>query len=78
MPADATALFRARVPAARLRKAEKIPSQLGMKPGDALNMLFAQIELREALPFGVTTRPSPTLLPADQQGTEWNEALVPY
>jgi addiction module RelB/DinJ family antitoxin len=78
MPSEATTLFRARVPAARLRKAEEILSRLGMKPGDALNMLLAQIELREALPFEVTTHCPPTLLTADQQGTEWNNAFGSY
>ena len=42
-----TTFFRARVPADRLRKAGKILEQLGMKPGDAFNMLLAQIELKE-------------------------------
>lgn len=77
MKIESTALFRARVPAARLRKAEKILGRLGMKPGDAFNMLLAQIELREALPFAVTTH-SPTLITAEQQGTEWNNAFGSY
>lgn len=77
MPADTTTLFRARVPAARLRNAEKILKRLGMKPGDALNMLLAQIELRQALPFEVTTHP-PALLTAEQQGDAWNQALGAY
>jgi addiction module RelB/DinJ family antitoxin len=77
MPAEATTLFRARVPAARLRKAEKILNRLGMKPGDALNMLLAQIEIREALPFEVTTHPS-TLLTPEQQTENWNNAFGPY
>jgi len=77
MITDTTTLFRARVPTARLRKAEEILSRLGMKPSDALNMLLAQIELREALPFEVTTH-SRTLLTADQQGTEWNNAFGSY
>ncbi|RYD30437.1 MAG: hypothetical protein EOP86_19965 [Verrucomicrobiaceae bacterium] len=77
MSSDTTTLFRARVPTARLRKAEKILDRLGMKPGDALNMLLAQIEIREALPFEVTIH-SPALLAADQQGTEWNNAFGSY
>lgn len=77
MTAEATTLFRARVPANRLRRAEEILSRLGMKPGDALNMLLAQIELRGALPFEVTTRPQPLLTP-EQQGGDWNHALGPY
>ncbi len=62
---------------ARLRKAEKILSRLGMKPGDALNMLLAQIELRQGLPFEVTTRP-PALLNADEQADQWKESLGVY
>lgn len=72
-----TSLFRARVPADRLRKAEKILARLGMKPGDAFNMLLAQIELREALPFEVTTQP-PELLSAERQAAEWQEVLGAY
>ena len=72
-----TSLFRARVPADRLRKAEEILARLGMKPGDAFNMLLAQIELREALPFDVTTHP-PELLSAERQAAEWQEVLGAY
>jgi addiction module RelB/DinJ family antitoxin len=77
MATETTILFRARVPAARLRKAEKILAKLGMKPGDAFNMLLAQIELREGLPFEVTTRP-PQVLSSEQQAAEWQEALGAY
>ncbi|MGB8353428.1 MAG: type II toxin-antitoxin system RelB/DinJ family antitoxin [Chthoniobacteraceae bacterium] len=72
-----TTLFRARVPSGRLRKAEKILEQLGMKPGDAFNMLLAQIELRKGLPFDVTTRPMPLLSP-NEQASAWTEALGAY
>jgi hypothetical protein len=58
MTTEATSLFRARVPAERLRKAE-------------------EIELREGLPFEVTTRP-PAVLSPEQQATEWQEALGAY
>jgi addiction module RelB/DinJ family antitoxin len=77
MATETTSLFRARVPASRLRKAEEILARLGMKPGDAFNMLLAQIELREGLPFEVTTRP-PVLLNSEQQAAEWQEALGAY
>jgi antitoxin component of RelBE/YafQ-DinJ toxin-antitoxin module len=53
-----------------LRKAEEILARLGMKPGDAFNMLLAQIELREGLPFEVTTRP-PQVLSSEPQAAEW-------
>lgn len=52
---ETTSLFRVRVPADRLREAEEILARLGMKPGDAFNMLLAQIEMRQALPFEVTS-----------------------
>ena len=77
MPSETTSLFRARVPAARLRKVEAILDRLGMKPGDAFNMLLAQIELHQGLPFKVTTHP-PTLLSSEQQATEWQEVLGEY
>ena len=40
MASETTSLFRVRVPEKRLRKAEKILARLGMKPGDAFNMLL--------------------------------------
>lgn len=72
-----TTLFRARVPAQRLKKAEKILEQLGMKPGDAFNMLLAQIELRKGLPFDVTTQATTVLTP-EKQASEWTEAFGAY
>lgn len=77
MATETTSLFRARVPAARLRNAEAILDRLGMKPGDAFNMLLAQIEIHQGLPFKVTTRPA-TLLPPEKQATEWQEVLGEY
>lgn len=56
---------------------EEILGRMGMKPGDAVKMMLAQIELREALPFEVTTRP-PELLSAEQQASEWQEVLGAY
>jgi addiction module RelB/DinJ family antitoxin len=70
-----TVLFRARVPARRLKKAEKILQQLGLKPGEAFNMMLAQIELHQGLPFAITTKP---LLSADEQAKEWKDAYGPY
>jgi antitoxin component of RelBE/YafQ-DinJ toxin-antitoxin module len=77
MAAEITSLFRTRVPASRLRNAEKILARLGMKPGDAFNMLLAQIELRDGLPFEVTIHPSGLLAP-ETQAAEWEEALGAY
>ena len=72
-----TALFRVRVPAQRLKKAGKILDQLGIKPGDAFNMLLAQIELRKGLPFDVTTRAT-SMLSSDEQAAAWTEAFGAY
>ncbi len=76
MASDQTELFRARVPAARLRKAEKILARLGMKPGDAFNMLLAQIELRQGLPFDVSV--NPRILNSQEQAAQWQEAFGAY
>jgi len=73
-----TTLFRVRVPAQRLKRAEKILEQLGMKPGDAFNMLLAQIELRKGLPFDLTTLKTSRVLSSDEQATAWTEALGAY
>ena len=75
--ASETTLFRARVPARRLKNAGKILERLGMKPGDAFNMLLAQIELRKGLPFEVAVHPAP-LLTAEEQASEWTKAFGEY
>lgn len=72
-----TTLFRARVPKDRLRRAEKILARMGLKPGDAFNLLLAQVELREALPFAVTTNPE-RVFTAEEQATAWTQALDAY
>jgi addiction module RelB/DinJ family antitoxin len=72
-----TTLFRTRVPARRLKKVEKILGQLGMKTGDAVNMLLAQIELREGLPFDVSMKKE-HLLSSEEQGEAWTNALGKY
>jgi antitoxin component of RelBE/YafQ-DinJ toxin-antitoxin module len=70
-------LFRARVPTARLRKAEKVFARLGMKP-DAHSIFFlAQVELRDDLPFAITTHPE-LLLSTAEQGKVWEKALGEY
>lgn len=74
--ASESILFRTRVPARRLRKAEKILDRLGLKPSDAFNMLLAQIELRNGVPFDLTA--SPRLLSAREQADAWTESLGAY
>ncbi len=48
-----------------------------MKPGDAFNMMLAQIELREGLPFEVGRHGKP-LLSAEEQADAWREAFGAY
>lgn len=75
--ADSTILFRARVPKARLKRAEKILSRLGLKPGEAFNIFLAQVELREGLPFAVTARPG-KILSSEEQASAWTDSLGAY
>ena len=49
----ATVMLRARVDRRRAKATEKILSRLGLKPEDAVNMLYAQIEANRGLPFAV-------------------------
>lgn len=70
-------LFRARVPADRLKKAEKVFSRLGMKTSDAFNIFLAQVELRKDLPFVISSKPEPLLTTAEQ-GKAWEDALGEY
>jgi len=74
---DSTAVVRTRVPARRLQRAEKILHELGLTPSDALNMLLAQIEIRQGLPFEISTRPNP-LVSAEEQAAVWTEAFGAY
>jgi addiction module RelB/DinJ family antitoxin len=67
---EPTAVVQTRVPARRLRRAEKILHKLGLTPADAVNMLMAQIEIRKALPFAVSAQPG-MLLASEEQAAEW-------
>jgi addiction module RelB/DinJ family antitoxin len=70
-------LFRARVPADRLKRAEEVFTRLGMKASDAFNIFLAQVELRKDLPFVITSKPEPLLTTAEQ-GKVWEDALGDY
>jgi antitoxin component of RelBE/YafQ-DinJ toxin-antitoxin module len=72
-----TALFRARVPTQRLRRVEKVFARLGMTLGEAVDLFLAQVELRDDLPFVVTTHPE-RLMSTAEQGKVWEEALGEY
>lgn len=74
---DPTAVVRTRVPVRRLQRAEKILRRLGLTPADAVNMLLAQIEIRQGLPFEVSPGSKPLLTP-DEQAAVWTEAFGAY
>lgn len=76
-PSESSVLVRARVPAKRLRNAEKILARLGLKPGDAINLLLAQVELRRGLPFQLSLGDD-DLLPSERQAAAWTEAFGAY
>ena len=73
----ASTLFRARVPTERLKRAEEILARLGMKPSDAVNIFLAQVELRNDMPFAITTNVD-RLLTTGEQGKTWDNALGEY
>ena len=60
-----TAILRARVDPQRMARVEKILRRLGLTPTQAVNMLFAQIERRRAIPFAVAMDNS-DILPSDE------------
>jgi addiction module RelB/DinJ family antitoxin len=59
-------ILRARVDAKRKLRAESVLRKLGVTPAQAINMLYAQIELRKGLPFLVTEKDQSDLLPSDE------------
>ncbi len=48
-----TAILRTRIDPRRKARVEKILDQLGVTPTQAVNMFYAQIERRKAIPFPV-------------------------
>jgi len=48
-----TTVVRARVERSRARAAEMILSRMGLKPSDAVNMLYAQIVQQRGIPFAL-------------------------
>ena len=71
------ALFRARVDAKRLERARKVLDRIGLNPGEAVNLFFAQVALRGDLPFTVTAHPE-RLQSDKNQADAWNDALGEY
>jgi len=58
-----TAILRTRIDPRRKARVEKILDRLGMTPTQAVNMFFAQIERRKAIPFAVSTEDNRDVAP---------------
>jgi addiction module RelB/DinJ family antitoxin len=53
-----TTVLKTRVDRSNAIAARQVLAQLGLKPSDAINVLFAQIASRKALPFALATSDS--------------------
>ncbi len=60
---SAMAILRTRIDPRRKARVEKILDQLGMTPTQAVNMFFAEIERRKAIPFRVAIDDNRDILP---------------
>lgn len=58
-----TAILRARIDPRRKARVEKILGQLGVTPTQAVNMFYAQIERRKAIPFPVAIGDNSDVVP---------------
>jgi DNA-damage-inducible protein J len=60
---SATAILRTRIDLRRKARVEKILDQLGMTSTQAVNMFFAEIERRKAIPFPVAIEDNSDIAP---------------
>lgn len=68
-----TVILRTRVDARRRARVQRILGQLGLTVNQAVNMLFAQIELRRAIPFPIVlTDLSEIAPPMDHVRENWD------
>ncbi|MDB6039970.1 MAG: hypothetical protein JWM99_3811 [Verrucomicrobiales bacterium] len=69
-----TAILRTRIDPRRKARVEKILSQLGLSSSQAINILFAQIERRRALPFPISLELNNDILPPiEHVARVWNQ-----
>jgi len=61
---SATAILRTRIDLRRKARVEKILDQFGMTSTQAVNMFFAEIERRKAIPFPVAIEDNSASAPA--------------
>ncbi len=68
-----TAVLRTRIDPRRKARVEKILEELGLTPTQAVNLLFAQIERRRAIPFALSLEDNSDILPPIEQVAKvWN------
>ena len=65
--------LKAKVPNARLKKANAVLQKLGLSAGEAFKLMLVQIEIQKALLSAVSLQPKP-LLSAEEQAGEWIRA----
>lgn len=69
-----TAILRTRIDPRRKARVEKILGRLGITPTQAVNMFFAQIERRNAIPFPVAIGDNTDIAPPiEHVATAWGE-----
>ena len=68
-----TSILRARVDSRRKARVEKILADLGMTSTQAINIYFAQIERRKAIPFPLAVADNSDIVPPIEQVSRiWN------
>jgi addiction module RelB/DinJ family antitoxin len=68
------AILRARIDPGRKERVERILAGLGLTPTQVINMLFAQIERRKAIPFRVSLADDEEMEPSEERVAEvWND-----
>jgi DNA-damage-inducible protein J len=61
-----TAILRTRIDPRRKARVERILNKLGLTATQAVNMFFAQIENRKAIPFSLSVADNSDVLPSDE------------
>ena len=70
----ATAILRTRIDSRRKARVERILDRLGMTPTQAVNLFFAQIERRKAIPFAIAIQePRDVLPPIEHVARVWGD-----
>jgi addiction module RelB/DinJ family antitoxin len=68
-----TVVLRTRIDARRKARVEAILRRLGLTPTQVVNLLFAQIEQRKAIPFVISLENNTDILPSVERVAEtWN------